>query len=107
LPDPLLRSLNEWATGAIYPSRTYLMDVPVDVGLKRAQDRRVKGAPDRFESEGAVFFEAVRKRYLDLALQEPERIVVLRGTDPVDTLSHQIEQDLDALLSGRNHNPSR
>jgi dTMP kinase len=107
ISDELLRSLNRWATGAISPTRTYLIDVPVDVGLARAKGRRAQSAPDRFESEGAPFFEAVRKRYLEIARSESERFVVLRGTDPEEVVAHQIEKDVDSLLSGRTHNPSR
>ena len=107
ISDELLRSLNRWATGAISPTRTYLIDVPVDVGLARAKRRRAQSAPDRFESEGAPFFEAVRKRYLEIARSESERFVVLRGTDPEEVVAHQIEKDVDSLLSGRTHNPSR
>jgi len=107
MPDELLRKLNDWATGTIHPTRTYLVDVPVEVGLERAKGRRAKNAPDRFESEGAAFFEAVRRRYLKLALEEPERFVVLRGTDPEDVLAHQIEKDVNSLLSGWSHNLPR
>jgi len=107
ISDELLRSLNRWATGAISPTRTYLIDVPVDVGLARAKRRRAQSAPDRFESEGAPFFEAVRKRYLEIARSESERFVVLRGTDPEEVVAHQIQKDVDSLLSGRTHNPSR
>ena len=107
IPHEFLRSLNLWATGEISPTRTYLIDIPVDVGLTRAKGRRKRRAPDRFESEGAAFFEAVRKRYLEMARSEPERFVVLRGTDPEEAIAHQIEEDVNALLNGRNHNPSR
>jgi dTMP kinase len=107
MPDEFLRSLNQWATGAISPTRTYLIDIPVDVGLARAKGRRARSAPDRFESEGAAFFEAVRKRYLEMADSEPERFVVLRGTDREEAIAHQIERDVSSLLSGRNHNPPR
>lgn len=105
--DEFLRTLNDWVTGAICPSRTYLIDLPVEVGLARARSRRPQTAPDRIESEGAVFFESVRARYLELARREPERIVVLRGTDPEDAISHQIEKDLNSLLRGRNDIPPR
>jgi len=105
--DEFLRALNDWATGAICPSKTYLIDLPVEVGLTRAQGRRAQTAPDRIESEGAAFFEGVRARYLELARREPERIVVLRGTDPEDAISHQIEKDLISLLRGRNVTPPR
>ena len=107
LSDELLRKLNDWATGTISPTRTYLLDVPVEVGLERAKGRRAKHAPDRFESEGVAFFEAVRQRYLKLALEEPERFVVLRGTDPEEVIAHQIERDVNLLLRGRSHNSSR
>jgi len=107
MSDEILRSLNSWATGAISPTRTYLIDVPVDLGLERAKGRRARSAPDRFESEGASFFEAVRKRYLELARSEPERFVVLRGTESEEAVAHQIERDVNSLLSGRAHNPSR
>jgi dTMP kinase len=101
MPDEFLRALNDWAAGGIRPSRTYLIDVPVEVGLARARRRRARGEPDRIEAEGAAFFEGVRNRYLEAARREQERIVVLRGTDPEEDISHQIEMDLNALLRGR------
>jgi dTMP kinase len=105
IPEPFLTSLNDWATGGLRPARTYLLDVPVDIGLERARKRT--GAPDRFETESKAFFEAVRARYLDLARREPERMMVLRGTDPEDTLAHRIREDVQRILSGRTPNVSR
>ena len=105
IPEPFLTSLNDWATGGLKPARTYLLDVPVDIGLERARKRT--GAPDRFETESKAFFEAVRARYLDLARREPERMMVLRGTDPEDTLAHRIKEDVQRILSGRTPNVSR
>ncbi len=99
IPDDFLRSLNRWATGNICPTRTYLIDVPVEVGLQRALARRGGSKGDRFESEGAAFFHSVRERYLEIARQEPERIVLLRGTDSEEEIWHQIEQDLERLVT--------
>jgi len=99
IPEPILTTLNDWATDGIRPARTYLLDVPVDLGLQRAS-RRTGNRPDRLEKESATFFEAVRARYLELARREPERIVVLRGTDPPDALAHQIWEDVQRILSG-------
>ena len=105
IPEAFLASLNDWATGGLKPARTYLLDVPVDVGLERAKKRT--GAPDRFETESRVFFDAVRARYLDIARREPERMVVLRGTDPEEILAHQIREDVHRILSGRTPNVPR
>jgi dTMP kinase len=99
IPEPILTTLNEWATGGIRPVRTYLLDVPVDLGLQRAS-RRSGERPDRLERESRSFFEAVRARYLELGRREPERIVVLRGTDPEEILAHQIWADVQRILSG-------
>jgi dTMP kinase len=107
ISEDFLRSLNRWATGSICPARTYLIDVPVDVGLARALERRGGSKGDRFESEGETFFHAVRERYLALARQEPERIVLLRGTDPEEEIWHQIEKDLSRLVRGPDLRPSR
>lgn len=107
MPDEFLRSLNEWTTGNLCPARTYLIDIPVEVGLARARERRGDSGGDRFESETSAFFAAVRERYLELARLEPERIVLLRGTDPEETLWHRIEQDLARLLPGPDQPTSR
>ena len=48
------------------PDITFLLDLPVDIGLKRAKNR---ASLDRFESEEISFHEAVRQNYLDLQEQ--------------------------------------
>jgi len=106
IPESILAPLNEWVTGGIKPARTYLIDVPVELGLDRAR-RRTGDPPDRIERESRAFFEAVRARYLELARREPERIVVLRGTDPEQTLAHQIRADVQRILSGWTLNDQR
>lgn len=101
VPDDLLRRLNEFSTGGIRPDRTYLLDVDVRTGFDRAGRRGTETGPDRIESEGTAFFEAVRKRYLEVAAQEPERILLLRGTDSIQELTRQIVQDALSLVRRR------
>jgi dTMP kinase len=107
IPDEFLRSLNDWATGGIRPDRTYLVDVPVEVGFARARGRTGSGRPDRMEAEGSPFFEAVRACYLEIAAREPERVLVLRGTESIESISHQIVSDVSRILSARAANPKR
>lgn len=107
VPEDLLRRLNEVATGGIRPDRTYLLDVDPETGFDRA-GRRVGGVgPDRIERESAAFFQAVRQRYLELAASEPERILLLRGTDPIRDLTRQIVEDAFSLVRSRAHIQSR
>jgi len=76
----LIRDLNEKACFGIMPDRTFLIDCPVDIGLKRALERN-EAAPedgqDRFEKEEKDFHEAVRQGYLTMAQEDPERFTVL------------------------------
>jgi dTMP kinase len=106
VPRDLLARLNEAATGGLRPDRTYLLDVDVATGFARAGERTGQ-TRDRIEGEGAGFFESVRRRYLELAAEDPERIVLLRGTDSREDLSRQIREDALALLRSRDIHPSR
>jgi len=76
----LIRELNEKACSGIRPDMTFLIDCPVEIGLKRALKRN-EGVPevgqDRFEREEKDFHEAVRQGYLTMANENPERIVVV------------------------------
>jgi dTMP kinase len=77
-----VRRLLDWAGGP-RPDLTLLFDVPVETGLERAGRR---GATNRLDREGDAFHHRVRDGYLALAKAEPERIVVLDGTAPVDAV---------------------
>lgn len=95
--DPLLiGSLERIAVGADKPDLTIMVDVPADVGIARAAQRG--GAPDRFEAEGAVFHEALRGSFLEIAASEPERCVVVNGAQAPDIVARDIWSAVQARL---------
>jgi dTMP kinase len=62
---------------------TVILDVPVEVGLKRAAARRGAGAADRFEAEDIKFHQQLREAYQRIAAAEPERCVLIDASaDP-------------------------
>ena len=76
----LIRELNEKACFGIRPDRTFLIDCPVEIGIQRALKRNrtlPEVGQDRFEREERNFHEAVRQGYLNMAEEEPERIVMV------------------------------
>jgi dTMP kinase len=79
----LLRTLCDAATGGLMPSRTLLVDLPVETAFGRLAQRG--SGRDRVEREGSSFHERVRAGYLALAASEP-RITVLDGTLPAGDL---------------------
>lgn len=89
----------EWSafvTDGLVPDLTVLIDVPVEASAARSRER----APDRIERAGAGFHRRVRDGYRKLALNEPERFVVLDGTGSIETVQSAIrERILDELAA--------
>ena len=90
-----IASLSAWATRGLYPSLTFLLDLPPEVGARRRTD-----APDRMERESMDFHERVRHQYLRLADAEPERIVVIDAVGTVDEVFSEIRGVLVERFDG-------
>jgi len=84
--DWIVGSVQHLASGNLKPDITFLLDLPVEVGLKRAWDRinSEDGKKDesRIEEETLQFHEKVRNGYLAIAKKEPERFYVLDAQLP-------------------------
>jgi dTMP kinase len=82
-----VRALVHYATGGLTPHLTLLLDLDVEVGLKRKigdQDW------NRLDAYTLDFHRRVRGGYLEMVKQEPERWVVLDGGQPWDTVQGEI-----------------
>ena len=95
IPMETIDRLADLVHGETWPDLTILLDAPVEIGMQRA-DRR--GTPDRFEQEQHDFFQRVRECYLQLAVNEPERFVVLDTTQDLDQVGHEIRLIANQLL---------
>jgi dTMP kinase len=83
--------LEQFVQGALRPDLTLLFDLPIEIGLARAEAR---GRLDRFEQEARSFFQAVRHTYLERAAQAPARY---RIVDAGQSLA-QVQLALDTIL---------
>jgi len=86
----LVNAMTRVTIGDLKPDLTIILDVPVEVGLKRAAVRRGSGAADRFESEDVKFHQALRDAYRDIANAEPERCIVIDANADVDTVAGKV-----------------
>ncbi|MCQ2740068.1 MAG: dTMP kinase [bacterium] len=77
--------LNKIATNGLKPDLTILLDVD----LKTSQTR-VGKEKDRMESAGIEFFERVRKGFLEIAKQEPERVKVINSGETINNIHSKI-----------------
>ncbi len=90
-----ITQLENYVQGDLRPDLTLLLDVPVEVGMKRAQKR---GALDRFEQEKQVFFEKVRAGYHQRMRAEPDRFALIDASVPLDQVQAQIAHILATKL---------
>ena len=80
-----IHRLNNIATSGLKPNLTIVLDVDVETSRER-----VGGEKDRMESAGIEFFERVRKGFLEIAKQEPERVKVVDSTQSIEDIHKQI-----------------
>jgi dTMP kinase len=77
----VLNAMQRVTIGDLKPDMTVILDVPVEIGLKRAAARRGAAAADRFESEDIGFHQQLREAYRKIAKNEPERCVLIDATE--------------------------
>lgn len=95
-----IETLAQRVQGALKPDLTFLLDLPVAVGLARARARGGPGArPDRFEAQQEAFFERVAKTYRDRAAADPARIRVIDAAAPAALVEAKAEQLLQQLVA--------
>ena len=94
LNGKLLKQLRPKILGPVWPDKTFLLDLPVNIGLARAWERINKSEESkkesRFEKEALAFHQIIRQGYLSLAGKEPERIAVIDAALSPDQIHQQI-----------------
>jgi dTMP kinase len=84
--DPVeIENLSAWATRELWPDLVVLLEVPLSVSRERTG-----GARDRLEAAGADFHRRVHDGFLQQAITDPERFVVVDGTQDREVVAAQI-----------------
>jgi dTMP kinase len=99
LPPEFIASLERLTVGANRPDLTLILDLPPEIGLKRAAKRRQTGPADRFESEGLPFHQTLRRAFLDIATAEPWRCVVIDADKSEDEVAAAIWSAVETRLN--------
>jgi len=86
LPLDEVRRLNEWAVGTHWPDLVLLLDAAPEVLERRMRGRQL----DRFEQEGVEFHQRVRGGFRQMAMEEPQRWVVIDGSQSLDAVGRSI-----------------
>lgn len=95
----LLRSIHEFGFSDLRPDLTFVLDVPPEQGLKRAEDRlQINNAESRFEDKGLAFHRRVRDGFIELAAQDPQRFVIVDASGTAEQTDEQVRQQISNRL---------
>jgi dTMP kinase len=91
LPPDYIAGVETIAIDGLMPDLTFLLDLPVEEGLKRANARRETSAvADRFEKESIKIQESRRRAYLAIAVKEPDRFVLIPSNREPRAITNEI-----------------
>jgi dTMP kinase len=85
--------ISRWATESLFPTLTIVIDLPAEIGIGRLKNR------DRLEAEPLAFHERVRQEFLQIARLDPERYLVVDGTQSIDAIHNEITKRIATLPS--------
>ena len=85
--------ISRWATESLFPTLTIVIDLPAEIGIGRLKNR------DRLEAEPIAFHERVRQEFLQIARLDPERYLVVDGTQTIDAIHNEITKRIETLPS--------
>ena len=88
-PD-ILNAMQRVTIGDLKPDLTIILDIPVEIGMKRAAARRGSGAPDRFEAESIKFHQDLRDAYRQIAAGDPQRCALIDANADTETVAARI-----------------
>ena len=88
-PD-ILNAMQRVTIGDLKPDLTIILDIPVEIGLKRAAARRGSGVPDRFEAESIKFHQDLRDAYRQIAAGDPQRCALIDANADTETVAARI-----------------
>lgn len=93
LGTDVVRELSLWATNALLPDLTVVLDIDPEIGLARLHSR------DRLEAQPLEYHQRVRQAFLELAAAEPDRYIVVDATQDPNAMAARIREVVDTRLA--------
>ena len=91
LAREVVDALDQMIVAPTIPDLTLVLDVPPELGLRRAVERRqITGAPDAFEMRDLAYHRRLREGFAALARNEPRRCLLIDGTRERDVIAAEI-----------------
>lgn len=92
-----VRALVKYATGGLNPDLTILLDLEVEVGLKRKKKNGEEW--NRMDDHEIEFYNRVRAGYLEMVKQEPQRWVLINSDQKWDDVQAELKKIMLSRLA--------
>lgn len=86
LDRDFIRRMNDFASGGLWPQRTFFFDLEPRIALQRRAGEKA----DRIEARGLEFQERVRAAYLEIAAREPHRVAKIDAARAPDEIFAEV-----------------
>lgn len=90
-----IKQLENWVQNGFTPDKTFILDLPIEIGMERAAKR---AELDRFEREKMDFFKNVREGFLHRAALNPEVYSVIDASHDLATVQQSLSHELNKLI---------
>lgn len=97
-----VKAISHFASSGLQPTRTYLLDVPVEVSHERLLKRSTGTGQiplDRIEQKGFEYHRRVRDAFHRIAEENPERVAMIDAYRLEDEIARDILEDCNRLLA--------
>lgn len=92
-----VRAINEFAIGTRMPDKTILFDLDPAIGLARIEASR-QDEINRLDTESLAFHEKVRNGYLQLAMEDKERIITVDANRSLEEVVEEVWMIVKSLI---------
>ena len=100
--EQVIDRIIELATDNLKPDLTLFFDVPIEKAILRTNSRTdnesVKNK-NRMDRETTEFYDRVRRGYLKIAEEEPERFKIIDGSGSIDEVHARVSEVVTAFLN--------
>ena len=97
----IVKQINGFASSQLKPDRTYLLDLPPELGRARLHQREqgeFGNQLDRIEQKELEYHQRVYQGFMEIANEDPERVVKIRANQAVDQIHDEIKTDFDRFF---------
>jgi len=88
VPKEMLEAVYKMVAGEFVPDVTFILDIPVDEGMKRVIARGEDKA--RFEQMDMAFHEKLRAAYAKIAADNPDRCVLVNALNTKENIHKEL-----------------